>query len=45
MVVTIFGALSSNGTSFYSVTGKDELMKTEQIGAATLELLSDAVFC
>ena len=45
MVVTMFGALSSSGTSFCSVTGKDELIRTEQVGAATLVLFSDAVLC
>ena len=45
MAVTVFGALSSSGYSFYSVTGKEELRKTEQVGAATLVLFSEAVFC
>ena len=44
-VVTIFGTRSSRGTSPCSVAGKDEVRKTEQVGAATLVLFSDADFC
>ena len=37
-VVIIFGIRSSRGTSPCSVAGKDEVRKTDEVGAATLVL-------